>query len=328
MLTRVFNHSYAVLLNAAPDLENADTDNGFATWFFKKLIKIMKREYFFRLLPHLLNDTVSELERITLRCGASTGIFNPFEAMNRMVFHLTMRTVGITDIAESRDLLSRSLSLVYEIGENNSTARIIVSWLPTLKYTKRMIAAWRLYVIINGTLIGVYRPRRPRWTVELGLQCRLGILLSRPGSLLEARGTRRGRPCSAVAKHRNSPEENPLDALRKMSIDDWEHDFPLINLCLHESIRIVTVGVGFRKISSKNVTIGGTGEVIPKGAFAAFHIDQIHMNPDIYTNPGKFDLGRFLPGREEDKRTPLPYAGWGLGRHPCCELSSLLSNAG
>lgn len=126
----------------------------------------------------------------------------------------------------------------------------------------------------------------------------------------------------AVAKHRISPEQKPLDVLSKMSLDDWDRDFPLINLCLDESIRIVTVGAAFRKnISGKDVQIGRTGEVIPKGAFAAFHIDQIHMDPDIYTDPTKFNPGRFLPGREEHKKEPLSYAGWGQGRHPCCELS-------
>lgn len=132
-----------------------------------------------------------------------------------------------------------------------------------------------------------------------------------------------------VAKHRTSPEQKSLDILGAMSLDDWEHGFPMINVCLHESIRIITVGAGFRKnISDRDVRIGNTGEVIPKGAFAALHIDQIHMNPDIYKDPTKFDPGRFLPGREEDKKAPLAYAGWGQGRHPCCKFSPLISGPG
>lgn len=128
----------------------------------------------------------------------------------------------------------------------------------------------------------------------------------------------------AVARHRTGPEQKPLDVLSQISVEDWERDFPLINLCLHESIRIVTVGAGFRRnISGKDIKIGRTGEVIPKGAFAAFHIDQIHMNPDIYKDPTKFDPSRFLPGRQEDKKVPLSYAGWGQGRHPCCKFSLL-----
>lgn len=139
-----------MLLSAAPDLENADPEDKFAAWFSQKLIKLMKRENFVKVVPHLVNDAVSEYERVAVRCGASSGIFDPFEVMNRMVFQLTMRTVGSKEIAESQDLLSRSLSLVHQIGENSSTVRIIVSWLPTLKYMKRLIAAGRLYMLLNG----------------------------------------------------------------------------------------------------------------------------------------------------------------------------------
>lgn len=231
----VFHHSYSVLLSAAPDLEHADPEDKFAGWFSQKLIKLMKRENFVKVVPHLVNDAISEYERIAVRCGTSGGIFDPFEAMNRMVFQLTMRTVGSKEIAESQDLLSRSLSLVHQIGENSSTARIIVSWLPTLKYIKRLVAAGRLYMLLNGlskdrkrtgrreddalqllmdegepgtkiveasltpsllthrlydtnngAFIQVHRPRRSCGTIELGIQCCLDIMLSSPGSPLEA----------------------------------------------------------------------------------------------------------------------------------------------
>lgn len=143
-------HSYAVLLSAAPDLENADPEDEFATWFSKKLIKLMKRETIAKLLPRLISDTSSALDRISARCGANSGMFDPFEAMNSIVYQLTMRTAGATEVAESQTLLSKSFKLVQSIGENNSITRIIIPSLPTLKYVKRMIAAGRLYMMING----------------------------------------------------------------------------------------------------------------------------------------------------------------------------------
>lgn len=39
------------------------------------------------------------------------------------------------------------------------------------------------------------------------------------------------------------------------------------------------------------------------------------MNPDIFSNPEKFDPGRYERG--EDKKAPNSYLGWGAGRHPC-----------
>lgn len=41
------------------------------------------------------------------------------------------------------------------------------------------------------------------------------------------------------------------------------------------------------------------------------------MNPDIYSEPLRWDPGRYLPDRAEDKKHPMGYVGWGTGRHPC-----------
>ncbi len=49
-------------------------------------------------------------------------------------------------------------------------------------------------------------------------------------------------------------------------------------------------------------------------------LDDIHFNPEIYTEPHKWDPSRYLPDRAEDRKKPVSYVGWGTGRHPCCEL--------
>lgn len=139
-----------MLLSASPDLENADPEDKFAQWFSKELVKLMKRENLVKLLPKMINDASSFYERLTASTGAGSGMFDPFQEMNRIVFQLTMRTVGATEIAESEELLSRSFKLVTQIGENSSNARIIIPWLPTWRYMKRLIAAGRFYMIING----------------------------------------------------------------------------------------------------------------------------------------------------------------------------------
>lgn len=145
-----FRHSYAVLLSASPDLQNADPEDKFATWFSKELTKLMKRENLVKILPDLTSDASSFYQQLTANPTASGGMFDPFKEMNRLIFQLTMRTVGVTEIAESPKLFAQAFSLVREIGENSSTARIIIPWLPTWKYMKRMIASLRFYMLING----------------------------------------------------------------------------------------------------------------------------------------------------------------------------------
>lgn len=126
---------------------------------------------------------------------------------------------------------------------------------------------------------------------------------------------------AAILKHSTSPSPAPVDILAKLTLDEWESEFPVINMCLQESIRLQTVGTAFRKnVGGKDVKIGGTGEVVPKDCFVAFPVDDVHMNSEIYPDPTKFDPGRYAPERAEDKKVPLAFVGWGSGRHACCKF--------
>lgn len=49
----------------------------------------------------------------------------------------------------------------------------------------------------------------------------------------------------------------------------------------------------------------------------SFHISAMHLNPAVYTDPLQWDPSRYLPDRQEDKKKPLSWLGWGAGRHPC-----------
>lgn len=124
---------------------------------------------------------------------------------------------------------------------------------------------------------------------------------------------------ASLRKHRTSPSQTPAEILQTLSIDDWESELPSIDLGLRESMRLVTCGAAFRRnVSDHDVAAGsGSGEIIPPGFFAIYMPDDVHMDPAVYTDPTRFDPGRYLPDRAEDKKTSLAYVGWGAGRHPC-----------
>ncbi len=42
-----------------------------------------------------------------------------------------------------------------------------------------------------------------------------------------------------------------------------------------------------------------------------------HMLPNVFTNPAAYDPDRFAPPREEDKKRPYSFIGFGAGRHAC-----------
>lgn len=151
---------YAVMFTASPQVGKKKTPgsaNQFSMWFSRTLTKMMKKENFVRNLGLLTTDTATALDAMVKRTSTSagvkgnqkTGTFDPFDDIYHVVYQLTMRTVGATEIAESPELLARTLGLFEEVERNTSTARIIFPWMPTLGYVRQTIAGGKLYVIFD-----------------------------------------------------------------------------------------------------------------------------------------------------------------------------------
>ena len=78
-----------------------------------------------------------------------TGITNPFESFYRLVYQLTMRTVGCSDIANDPVLLERTLQLYETIEASATAATMLFPWFPSPSVIKRTIAGGKLYMVIN-----------------------------------------------------------------------------------------------------------------------------------------------------------------------------------
>lgn len=122
---------------------------------------------------------------------------------------------------------------------------------------------------------------------------------------------------TVVARHRTSPSQSLTDVLGALTIEEWEGEFPLIDLALRETIRFCLPGATFRKnMTGRDVPIGESGEVIPDGAFAIYLVED-SMFGDWYTDKMKWNPSRYFEENAEDKKVPHAYMGWGSGRHPC-----------
>lgn len=127
-----------------------------------------------------------------------------------------------------------------------------------------------------------------------------------------------------LARKRQDPSQSISDVLDGLSLQEWETQFPVLQDCLREAIRVAMPGTLFRKnMTGKDVPIGNTGEVIPDGSFAAYLMDTVHMDPDIYPDPLRFDPGRYSEQAARPKKAnePHSYVGWGTGCHPCRKSS-------
>ena len=76
---------------------------------------------------------------------------------------------------------------------------------------------------------------------------------------------------ASVEKHRRNEDETVPQILARLTVDDWEAEFQLLEYCLWEAIRLGTTGTAFRRnISGNDMPIGETNEIIPNGAYAVY----------------------------------------------------------
>jgi cytochrome P450 len=101
----------------------------------------------------------------------------------------------------------------------------------------------------------------------------------------------------------------------------WETEFPLIELCLKDSIRLQIVGTSMRRnVSGHTIKLGDT--LVPDGAFVTYPFADAHHDKEVYPKPEKWDPSRYLPERAEHTKKPYCFLGWGAGKHPCRKFSS------
>eukprot|EP00878_Enallax_costatus_P004843 GHUV01005097.1.p1 GENE.GHUV01005097.1~~GHUV01005097.1.p1 ORF type:complete len:497 (+),score=160.86 GHUV01005097.1:332-1822(+) len=64
-------------------------------------------------------------------------------------------------------------------------------------------------------------------------------------------------------------------------------------------------------------TSKGNTYTIPKGDICMVSPNFSHMLPTVFKHPESFEPERFMPPRDEDKKKPYSYLGFGGGRHAC-----------
>ncbi|KAK8080337.1 hypothetical protein PG997_008155 [Apiospora hydei] len=249
-----------------------------------------------------------------------------------------MRLMGSTEIAEDPIELKRTLS-IFQQFERSGVSSFVLPWLITSTHARRIFIGIKLYRVLSKAIHERQMSgKRENDALQylLGREPNLRILSSAVWAgiltagavaswmpVLLASNVAWKRECQrevvdVVARHRKCPFQSSCVVLKSLGLEVWESKFPMLNNCLHETIRLVVPGTMFRKnTSGTDIPIGNTGTVIPNGSFAAFHVDNVHMNPLLYEEPLQFNPGRY--SQEYDSRTnePHAYVDWGSGCHPC-----------
>ena len=114
--------------------------------------------------------------------------------------------------------------------------------------------------------------------------------------------------------HYDSPSATLHEKLAVVPVSAWEDELPILEACTRESQRIISTSITFRRNVQKEMKIGE--QVLKRGDFLLYSMADVHLNPEYYPEPHKYDPGRWL------RPDPVPdaaytFLGWGAGRHPC-----------
>lgn len=86
--------------------------------------------------------------------------------------------------------------------------------------------------------------------------------------------------------------------------------------CCTETLRIYPPGTRLERRCTKDYKLPGTDVVVEKGIIVSAAVKAIHMDPQYYPDPEKFDPERFNP-EEKAKRNPYTYMPFGHGPRNC-----------
>lgn len=114
-----------------------------------------------------------------------------------------------------------------------------------------------------------------------------------------------------------SPESSPSSPAGSSSslaaqlafipLEAWENETPVLDALIRETTRIAQPHTAMRRNIGPELYINN--KIIPSGAYVIYPFSDIHLDPELYPDPWKFD-----PGRKEVTHVPYGYLGWGGGQ--------------
>ncbi|VUC23834.1 unnamed protein product [Clonostachys rosea] len=342
-----FPAGFVELLAGIPSIGEPAKEQSWHRQFNKIMCQLTRKEVLVRRLPVWFQDIQASYQEFAMQ-PPMTGfkswrVMNPFDSLYLLVYKLTIRVVGSTDIADDPEILRRTLGIFDTFEKSSSVMGFVFPWLITGSHITRLVYGIRLYYLLAGNITkrqtGQTREDDAlQYLLDQGSpfeevikfqMCALwaGVLTTGTvGSwapVFLASHPRWLAKCqeeiqAVVAKHRASSTQGINDVLGTLQFTNWECDFPVMQACLQETLRMVIPGTVFRKnTSGAAIPIGSTGQVVPNGSFLAFLIDHVHMDPSFYPDPSKFDPGRYLDDASPHTTEPHTFVGFGSGCHPC-----------
>ena len=94
--------------------------------------------------------------------------------------------------------------------------------------------------------------------------------------------------------------------LGSIPLEAWEAETPVLDSIIRETTRVAQPHTAMRRNLGPELYINN--RIIPTGAYVIYPFSDVHLDPEVYPDPWKFD-----PGRKEVTHVPFGYVGWGGG---------------
>ncbi|KAJ7465106.1 cytochrome P450 [Mycena latifolia] len=335
------NEGYRLLMGGSPKIEDINVSAGEygRQFFLKNLSDLFTKERLAELFPSLMRDTASLMDG-----WGAEGTINPFDELNQIVFQLTVRMGSCHELAEDKKTVARMAELLDVVEVNSTPASLLLPWFPSPARRAKDRAIKELFMTL-GSYVELRRAAsvRTREAIDhlLGEGCATSTIIQFVIGLIHAGYINTGiNVCWNVvyigmhpewkekvtaeiqlllANHTNTESVEPLhERLAAIPLNVWETELPVLDSIIRETQRITMGATALRRNLGDEILVGD--KTIPKGDFLVYSLADVHANPDIYSEPSKFDPRRFDSGREEDKKAPLGFLGWGAGRHMCAGM--------
>ena len=120
-----------------------------------------------------------------------------------------------------------------------------------------------------------------------------------------------------LSRHFGNSPATLHEKLTAVPLSAWEEELPTLDACIRETQRASLSAVLLRRNVREEIKAGG--QIVRRGDFLAYSAVDVHLNPEYYPDPHKYDPSRWLrtdpvPG------VVYPFVGWGAGVHPCAGM--------
>ncbi|KZT25713.1 cytochrome P450 [Neolentinus lepideus HHB14362 ss-1] len=98
--------------------------------------------------------------------------------------------------------------------------------------------------------------------------------------------------------------------LADIPLSAWESETPVLDAIIRETLRVAQPHTAMRRNVGSDLHIDG--KVVPTGAYVVYPFSDVHLDPEIYPDPWRFD-----PARPVDSKRAYSWIGWGGGKTVC-----------